>query len=56
MLKLTRFLVPSCIGRRSENIFSTTGGAQTKRKDRMKLSLPTKLVEKQIWGSNCCVL
>jgi hypothetical protein len=38
----------SCTGRSSENICNTSGGAQEKRKDRMKLSLPPKLVEKLV--------
>ncbi len=36
-------------GRSSENICSSSGGAQEKRKDRMKLNLPPKLVEKLVW-------
>jgi hypothetical protein len=38
-----------CTGRSSENICSSSGGAQQKRKDRMKLSLSPKLVEKLVW-------
>jgi hypothetical protein len=55
MLKLsisrTRFKsgYSGCTGRSSENIFSSSGGAQEKRKDKMKLSLPSKLLEKLVW-------
>ncbi len=38
----------SCTGRSSENICSSSGGPQ-KTKDRMKLSLPPKLMEKLVW-------
>ncbi len=38
-----------CTGRSSENISSSSGGAQEKRKEGMKLSLSSKLVEKLIW-------
>jgi hypothetical protein len=34
----------SCTVRSSENICSSSGGAQEKRKERMKLSLPPKLM------------
>jgi len=50
MLKLTFsaqgsrvIIVPSCTGRSSENICSSTG-----KKDSMKLSLPPKLLEKLV--------
>jgi hypothetical protein len=41
----------SCAGRSSENIRSSSAGAQAlkKKKHRMKLSLPPKLVEKLVW-------
>ncbi len=37
-----------CRGRSSENICSTSGGAEEKGKTGMKLSLPPKLVEKKL--------
>jgi hypothetical protein len=36
--------------RQGENICSSTGGAQEKRKDRMKLSLPPKLMILSVWS------
>jgi hypothetical protein len=55
MLKLTFsaqgwrvIIVPSCTGRSSENICSSTGGGQEKKKDSMKLSLPPKLLGKLV--------
>ncbi len=38
----------SCTGRSSENVCSSSGGAQAKRKEGMKLSLPPKLVGKKL--------
>ncbi len=57
MLKLsiqcTRFH-SSCTGRSSENICSSSGGAQ--ERDQIKLSLPPKLLEKLVWFRLfCCV-
>jgi hypothetical protein len=39
----------SCRGMSSENICSSSEGAQEIRKHRMKLSLSPKLVEKLVW-------
>jgi hypothetical protein len=39
----------SCTVWSSENICSSSGGAQAKRKDTMKLSLSPNLVEKLVW-------
>ncbi len=41
----------SCTGRRSENIWSSTAveAVRKKRKDKMKLSLPPKLLENLVW-------
>jgi hypothetical protein len=46
----------SCRGRSSENICKGIGGGQGKMKDRMKLSLPPKLVEILVWvpGISLC--
>jgi hypothetical protein len=51
MHKVPRVIIVVLTGRRSENICTTSssGGAQKKRKDRVKLSLPAKLVEKLVW-------
>ncbi len=44
------------VGAVSENICSSSGGGQVKRKDRMKLSLPPKLVEKLSLGPSYLLL
>jgi hypothetical protein len=51
IIECTRFKTnySSCIGRSSENICSSIGGAQEKGKRGMKLSLPPKSVEKLVW-------
>jgi hypothetical protein len=46
----------SCTDRSSENISSSSGGAQEKMKEGMKLNLPPKLVGKTSWGPTCFVL
>jgi hypothetical protein len=40
----------------SENICSSSEGTQEKEKDRMKLNLPPKLLEKLVWVAviPCC--
>jgi hypothetical protein len=49
MMKLSETNYSSCTGRSSENICSSSGGAQGERKDSMKLSLLPKLVENLVW-------
>jgi hypothetical protein len=43
-----RIIVSCCRGRSTENICSTSGGAEEKGKTGMKLRLPPKLVEKKL--------
>jgi hypothetical protein len=56
MYKVQRVIIVVGTGRSSENICSSSGGAQERRKDKMKLSSPTKIGGKTSLGPSYFLL